>query len=104
MANQLKMGIIDSIFTLHRRGGSVRRIARELSIHRETVARYLRHGPPGSKPAIAPIGSEGADSTSKPANAPIGSDDSSGAAKTGIAPPAGGGPLTTPRAERPATA
>jgi transposase len=95
MANQLKMGIIDSIFTLHRRGWSVRRIARELSIHRETVARYLRHGPPGSKPAIAPIGSEGADSTSKPANAPIGSDDSSGASKPAIAPIGSEAPATT---------
>ena len=30
MAHQLKMGVIDSIFTLHRRGWSERRIAREL--------------------------------------------------------------------------
>jgi transposase len=74
MANQLKMGVIDSIFTLHRRGWSVRRIARELGIHRETVARYLQHDSPGPKPAIAPIGSEGAESTSKPAIAPIGSE------------------------------
>src|SRR5262245_39689572 len=72
MANQLKMGVIDSIFTLHRRGWSVRRIARELGIHRETVARYLRHGSAGSKPANAPIGAEGVDGDPKPANAPIG--------------------------------
>jgi len=57
MANQLRMALIDSILTLHRRGWSARRIARELGINRETVAHYLKCGPPDSKPAIAPIGS-----------------------------------------------
>lgn len=86
MANQLKMGVIDSIFTLRQRGWSVRRIARELGIHRETVARHLEHGPPGSKPAIAPIGSEGVESTSKPADAPIGSEGAESTSKPAIAP------------------
>jgi len=42
MANLLKMAIIDTIRTLHRRGWSQRRIAGELGINRETVAPYLR--------------------------------------------------------------
>jgi transposase len=72
MANQLKMALIDSIFTLHRRGWSRRRIARELGIDRETVARYLQGGLPEAKPTIAPLGSREPGSTSKPANAPPG--------------------------------
>jgi transposase len=74
MANLLKMALIESIFTLHERGWSARRIARELGIHRETVARHLQQGPIPSKPAIAPIGSEATEPESKPAIAPIGSD------------------------------
>ena len=58
MANLLKMALIESIFTLHERGWSARRIARELGIHRETVARHLQQEPVPSKPAIAPIGWE----------------------------------------------
>lgn len=42
MANVLKMAKVHSIQTLHARGWSQRRIARELGVHRETVARYLR--------------------------------------------------------------
>jgi IS30 family transposase len=70
MGNQLKMAFIDSIFTLHQRGWSQRRIARELGIHRETVAQYLQQGPPESKPAIAPVGSEAVSAESKPALRP----------------------------------
>jgi len=88
MANQLKMAISDSIFTLHQRGWSQRRIARELGLDRETVARYLRQGQ-GSKPAIAPIGSTVSESSSKPANAPIGSEATETVAK---APPSIGRP------------
>jgi hypothetical protein len=73
MANRLKMALIDRIFTLHPRGWSQRRIARELGIDRETVAHHLSQGPPESKPANAPIGSGEPGSGSKPANAPIGS-------------------------------
>ena len=58
MANQLKMALIETILTLHQRRWSQRRIARELNIHRETVARYLREASGRSKPAKAPIGSE----------------------------------------------
>lgn len=59
MANQLKMAMIDTIVTLLERGWSYRRIARELGIHRETVARYdrLRRQEPAAKPAISAPGS-----------------------------------------------
>ena len=63
MANLLKMAISESIRTLHDRGWSQRRIADELGINRETVARHLRQAELTSKPAKAPTGSE-ADPTS----------------------------------------
>src|SRR5437763_1939830 len=55
MANLLRVAVIDTILSLHQRGWSQRRIARELGVHRDTVARHLRQAPP-SNPAIAPIG------------------------------------------------
>lgn len=73
MANQLRVAQIHSILTLYERGWSCRRIARELGIHRETVARHVRvrgSDPPGSKPATAPTGSSEV-SASKPATAPM---------------------------------
>jgi len=70
MANQLKMAIVNAIWTLKQRGWSNRRIARELGIDRETVARYIHVWQTDPKPAInAPTGSEGV----KPANASTGS-------------------------------
>lgn len=58
MANRLKLAKVHSIQVLHARGWSQRRIARELGIHRETVARYVqiaegdpRDGPGGTNPA-----------------------------------------------------
>ncbi len=83
MANLLKMAISEIIRALNRRGLSQRRIAEELGINREAVARYLRLAQPDPKPAIAPIGSHHADDAPKPAIAPIGSaerDDASGLA------------------------
>ena len=72
MANQLKMAMVNAILTLKQRGWSQRRIARELGIDRETVARYVNLPGSGPKPATnAPTGSDG----SKPANAPTGSVD-----------------------------
>ena len=70
MANQLKMAMVNAILTLKQRGWSQRRIARELGIDRETVARYVHLHRADPKPATnAPTGSEG----SKPAtNAPTG--------------------------------
>lgn len=54
MANQLKMALISSILSLRERGWSFRRIACELGVHRETVARHVRLA--ASKPAKAPAG------------------------------------------------
>jgi transposase len=73
VANQLKMAMVNAILTLKQRGWSQRRIARELGIDRETVARYVHLHQASPKPATnAPTGSEG----SKPAtNAPTGSVD-----------------------------
>jgi transposase len=69
MANQLKMDMVNAILTLKQRGWSQRRIARELGLNRETVAKYINLPHAGLKPATnAPPGSEG----SKPANAPTG--------------------------------
>jgi transposase len=58
--NQLKMDIQQTISTLSRGGWSQRRIARELGIDRETVARYRRLARQVAepKPAISPTGSE----------------------------------------------
>src|SRR6266849_6688973 len=58
--NQLKMDIQNTISTLSRGGWSQRRIARELGIDRETVARYRRLDRQAKepKPAISPAGSE----------------------------------------------
>jgi len=68
MANQLKMAMVNAILTLKQRGWSQRRIARELGINRETVARYVNLRESDSKPATnAPTGSEGL----KPAKTPI---------------------------------
>ena len=58
MANLLKMAISETIRTLHLRGWSQRRIAAELGINRETVARHIRQADPPPKPANAPLGSE----------------------------------------------
>ena len=82
MTNALKVAEVLSITGLHARGWSQRRIARELGINRETVARHLKEAskpaevapkPDGSKPAKAPTGSEGGETGSKPAKAPPGS-------------------------------
>ena len=76
--NQLKMDIQQTISTLSRRGWSQRRIARELGIDRETVARYRRLARQVAepKPAISPAGSEPSskDQTSHCAPRPGGDD------------------------------
>jgi transposase len=74
MSYLIKVATIDIILSLHRRGWSQRRIASELGINRETVARYLKRAKSASKPANAPTGSDTLESASKPANAPTGSD------------------------------
>lgn len=114
MANQLKMAEIHSILRLRTRGWSFRRIARELGVHRETVARYVQLAAAPAKPANAPIGSGIApgipdaladpvvpilahaligSAGPEPAKAPIGSDGMAGPPSgpiwTGLLPPPG---------------
>ena len=60
MPNQLEMAEIHAILTLDARSGSSRRIARELEVHRQTVARCVRraaayNGPAPSKPPQPPL-------------------------------------------------
>jgi transposase len=66
MANRLKMAMVHSILSLHKQGWSGRRIARELSIDRETVSRYVQLDQQSS--ATCEVGAGG---IPKPANAPI---------------------------------
>src|SRR6266496_3100756 len=72
--HQLKMDIQQAISTLSRSGWSQRRIAHELEIDRETVARYRRlaRQAEASKPAIPPTGSQPLEG-SNPAISPTGS-------------------------------
>ena len=57
MANRLKMAAIKAIQYLLGQGWSQRRVARELGVDRETVARHARPGEPeASKPAISTAG------------------------------------------------
>jgi hypothetical protein len=88
MANRLKMAQQQAVIALAQRGWSYRRIARELGVHRETVARYVRlaaedaaFSEPGTRVDI-----------SKPANLIAGSDD----AGTGLDPPKPAIPITCP--------
>src|SRR5262245_12968867 len=74
MANRLKMALIETIQSLAQRGWSQRRIARELKVDRETVAKHLRDGDHPSRPANAPLGSPAQGDPSRPARAPLGSD------------------------------
>jgi transposase len=61
MANHLKMAEVQAILALSRNGWSARHIARQLGVHRETVGRHLRiSSAEDSKPASAPLGSDGA--------------------------------------------
>jgi transposase len=90
------MAISETIRTLRRRGWSQRRIADELGINRETVARHLRPADPPPKPAIAPPGSTTPDGAPKPANAPPGSEGGEGVPGLTVAPP-GSRPDPQPR-------
>ena len=57
MANVLQVAVIETILTLSRRGCSLRRIARELNVDRETVARHVhREAQADSNPAISTPG------------------------------------------------
>ena len=83
------MDLQQSILALSERGWSQRRIARELGLNRETVARY--RGRARAQPLPAPLagpGGEFPDPTSKPAIPPTGSGGATEAANPAI-PPAG---------------
>jgi transposase len=90
MANRLKMAILEAILRLQQQGWSQRRIARELGIDRDAVARHIREAQAGSKPANASPGSVAVSEDSKPANAPSGSAES--AAQPLLTPAAARGP------------
>ncbi|HEY2857135.1 MAG TPA: IS21 family transposase [Terracidiphilus sp.] len=87
MSNLLKVAMIDLILSLHRQGLSQRRIARELDLNRETVARYLSRASAESKPANAPPGSIAPEAEPKPANAPSGSVVSGDKTDRNLSPP-----------------
>src|SRR5260370_7061587 len=97
--NQLKMDIQQTISTLSRSGWSQRRIARELKIDRETVARYRRLarqlGEP--KPAISPAGSEPVEGPN-PAIVPPGPKDTTGPSHPPTEP---ANPAISPTGSRP---
>jgi transposase len=86
MSNLLKVAMIDIILSLHRRGWSQRRIANDLEINRETVARYLKQARAAPKPANAPPGSDIHEAAPKPANAPLGSDTLETTPRTNVPP------------------
>lgn len=90
MANCKGMAVTVSIIGLCKAGWSKSRIARELGVHRETVARYIRlaaeheaeTAATESKPSILPTGSEG----SKPSILPAGSTGSKAGRKSRCEP------------------
>jgi transposase len=86
MANHLGMAVVETILSLHGRGWSQRRIAEELGINRETVARQLSQAQNESKPASAPTGSDESAPGSKPASAPTGSSSPSDSAERSSVP------------------
>lgn len=69
MVNRIKVAIASAVLTLRQQGWSFRRIARELGVHRETVARCVRLAEAESKPANPPPGADGAPGP-KPAKDP----------------------------------
>ena len=68
MANQLGMATVQTILTLYGRRRSHRRITQELSIHRETVSRYVRLEQAETSPADGSSRCDGL----LPADAPAG--------------------------------
>jgi transposase len=94
MANQLKMANIDAILALHLRQWSIRRIAKELGLHRDTVARHIQAHQQPPKQAGAPLGADapcGEAKQATPEGAPFGSKQATPAgAPIGSAAPAAG--------------
>ena len=66
MANRLKMAIVTSILTLHKRGWSQRRIARDLGVSRTSIRRYLADNGPSPTCTNPPTGSEPSNYTTNP--------------------------------------
>jgi transposase len=64
MANQLKMADVVSILTLHARGWSCRRIARELGLDRDAVSRHVKLSAAG----VGVAGKPGLPGDAKPAS------------------------------------
>ncbi len=90
MANQLNMAKINTILNLRQQRWSIRRIAKTLGLHRDTVARHLREanqsGSESVKLGQAPTGSESV----KLGQAPTGSESVKlGQAPTGSVPASG---------------
>lgn len=105
MANHIKMADAIAIQALASRGWSHRRIARELGVHRETVARYVRRveeeAPQRSKPAKAPPGPDPPDGPSRQRQ--VGSGEGSCSSKPTTdaeAPPGSDGPAAVPTSGR----
>jgi transposase len=70
MANRLKMALIDAILSLKARRWSNRRIACELGVDRDTVARHLQRAA-SANAAKAPIGSSSPPAEANAAKAPL---------------------------------
>lgn len=73
MANRLKMAKVSAILLLRQRGWSLRRIARELGVHRSTVTRHVREAEGRAKPANPTLGEDPPESP-KPAKVTLGTD------------------------------
>jgi len=70
MANQLKVAVVHAIVGLLEQGWPYRRIARELGVHRETVARYDRLRQAADTKPANPTPGSGSSDRAKPANVP----------------------------------
>ncbi len=92
MANQLKMATIDAILTLRQRNWSIRRIAKELHLARDTVSRHLqlhKQAAQATQPAQPDLG-ESAQFSAKLGQALSGADEPKlGQALSGSEAPAG---------------
>ena len=100
--NQLKMDIQQTISTLSRGGWSQRRIARELGIDRETVARYRRLARQVAEPnpAIPPAGSAPTEGPN-PAIVPPGPEVATVAGLPPAGPPKAPNPAISPAGSKP---
>ena len=89
MANHLKMAQVHAIQVLRTRGWSFRRIARELGVHRDTVARYVRLAEAGAEPSNLPTGCADQNRPNLPAGADLDPVDQGAGGQNRPNPPAG---------------